>query len=305
MSADQADSGGDQFTTAIDQFRSTAKWIIAAFAAVGASLVAGFQITGVGNLHGWYVWLGFGGLALALASVLLAVFAVARVLLPQQVLLGDLKGQVSDLVERDKTLLKAQAKDLTTLIHDYLEAYEQFPELWDAAKANPNDPSKKQAAEAGTAELLSLEDAVNYLSTLALAEKVRKAFTSMGPRLVLGVAGTAIGVLAFTYAANHQGAKAEAPPHTSKAVGQSPVGVHLRLSRAERELLAPELGRNCAGEKLWGLAIGGRPVALDVVTIPTPRCRSVRVLVVPGAGITVHRSPWPRVARAAWLERKR
>lgn len=291
-----------QVESAIDQTRSTAKWIIAAFAAVGASLIAGLQITGLGKLEGQDLALAVAGLAVALSAVITAIVLVGRVLTPPLVLLDEVKEQVGDLVEADRTLLKGQAGDLPTLLRRYETAYDDYVRLWTEAEKHPEDNDKRELAEAVGNELDGLEDAVNWLRSLALSQKVRKAFTGMLGPLIIIVAFAAAGVAAFAYASNRPEAKAESTPHTSKAVGQTPVGVAVRLSRDERALLAPRLGRHCGARGLQALAIGGRPVALDVVTLPTARCRSVRVVVTPKAGIVVHRSPAPRVGRLERIE---
>jgi hypothetical protein len=293
----------DQVGKAIEQTRSTAKWIIAAFAAVGASLIAGLQLTGLGKLDDLDLAIAIAGLALALASVVVAVLMVARVLAPPVVLLDEVEKQIGGLVSRDETLLRGQAEDLSTLLTRYKAAYKNYVKLWNDAEANQGDTAKLAAAQASTPELERFEDTINSLRRLALSQKVKALFQSMLVPLILAVLGTTLGVAAYAYATNQPEDTANVPPHTSKAVGQTPVGVRLRLSRSERALLAPQLGRGCAGQRLWGLAIGGRPVALDVVTLPTPRCRSVRVVITPKAGILVHRSPLPRVARAERLQR--
>ena len=45
-----AEPSGDRIASASNQIQVTAKWIIAAFAGVGAALIAGLQLTGLGKL---------------------------------------------------------------------------------------------------------------------------------------------------------------------------------------------------------------------------------------------------------------
>ena len=47
-----ADPAPDPILSAIDRTRETAKWLIASFAAVGAALVAGSQISSLGSATG-------------------------------------------------------------------------------------------------------------------------------------------------------------------------------------------------------------------------------------------------------------
>jgi hypothetical protein len=173
----------------------------------------------------------------------------------------------------------------------------------DAGNVADAEAAEKEA-EAQDEQYESLEDAVAFLRRLALNQKVRKAFKDMWPWLVGTVIAVMIGVVDIAYMTNQPEDHMMPAPHTTKAVGQTPVGVRLTLTPDERKILAPQLGKRCPAVPLWGLAIGGRPVALDVVTLPTPRCRSVRVMVTPARGIVIHRSPLRRVVRAEQLARE-
>ena len=305
-----ADSSGDRIDSASSQIQATAKWIIAAFAGVGAALIAGLQLTGLGKLDFVEFLIAVAGLALALGAVLVAIRVVSKVLTPPEILLDELPEFVGPLTGKDITLLKGQAADLDTLLTRFKAMEEASRLRWEAVerkretgKVAAADAAEKEA-EAKDEQYESLEDAVAFLRRLALNQKVRKAFRDMWPWLVGAVIAVAIGVVDVAYMTNQPEDEPMPAPHTTKAVGQTPVGARLVLTADERKILAPQLGRKCPGGPLWGLAIGGRPVALDVVTLPTPRCRSVRVMVTPEAGIVIHRSPLRRVVRAERLARE-
>jgi hypothetical protein len=305
-----AEPSGDRIASASNQIQVTAKWIIAAFAGVGAALIAGLQLTGLGKLDFVEFLIAVAGLALALAAVLVAIWAVSKVLTPPEILLDELPEFVGDLTRKDVTLLKGQAADLGTLLTRFKVMEEASRLRWEAVERKRNagkvaaaEVAEKEA-EAKDEQYESLEDAVAFLRHLALNQKVRKAFRDMWPWLVGTVIAVAIGVVDIAYLTNQPEDTPTPAPHTTKAVGQTPVGVRLVLTPEERKILAPKLGKKCPTSPLWGLAVGGRPVALDVVTLPTPRCRSVRVMVTPAAGIVIHRSPLPRVVRAEQLARE-
>jgi hypothetical protein len=305
-----ADQSGDRITSATAQILATAKWIIAAFAGVGAALIAGLQLTGLGKLDIDELLVAVGGLAIALCAVLMAIWVVSKVLTPPTILLDELPEYVGELTRKDITLLKTQAADLATLMARYKEVGEESRLKWDeiyrAKKEGKIEAAKQteQTAKAIDEHLAMLANASNYLRSVALNMKVRKAFKNMWWPLVGAVAAAVVGVVVLAYETNQPEDKPKLPPHTTKAVGQSPVGVKLVLTSGERKILAPQLGKECPSGPLWGMAIGGRPVALDVVTLPTPRCRSVRVMVTPEAGIVIHRSPLRRVVRAEQLARE-
>jgi hypothetical protein len=305
-----ADQSGDRVSSATSQIQATAKWIIAGFAGVGAALIAGLQLTGLGKLEIGELAIALAGLVLALGSVFLAIRVVASVLTPPMILLGELEDWLGQLTEEDETLLMGHADNLDQLLERYLDLDDEVRAEWTAAevaKRNKEEQAAKEAKERAKAkdeELEPLDRTVAFLRGLAINLKVRKAFSDMWRPLLGAVVAGTIGVVILAYETNRPESAPKLPAHTTRAVGQSPVGAQLVLTGDERKLLAPELGRKCPSGPLWGMAIGGRPVALDVVTLPTPRCRSIRVMVTPEAGIVIHRSPLRRVVRAEKLARE-
>ncbi len=305
-----ADQPGDRISSATAQIQATAKWIITAFAGVGAALIAGLQLTGLGKLAFPEILIPVGGLLLALGAVFYAIREVAKVLTPPTILLDELSVWVGELTGEDETLLMGQADDLDQLLTRFVATDGEARAAWEAveqAKAANDEvaiATAKVAAEAKDEAFKPLNQTVNFLRRLAINMKVRKAFEDMWWPLAGAVTLAVAGVVLLAYMTNRPEDQPNTPPHTTKAVGQSPVGVKLVLTSSERKILAPRLGRNCPMGPLWGMAIGGRPVAIDVVTMPTPRCRSVRVMVTPEAGMVIHRSPLRRVVRAEQLARE-
>jgi hypothetical protein len=303
-----AEQSGDRVSSATAQIQATAKWIIAAFAGVGAALIAGLQLTGLGKLDIGELAVAVAGLTLALGSVFIAIRLVANVLTPPMIFLGELKDWVGELTEEDETLLMGRADNLDQLLERYLTLDDEVRAEWTAAEVAESKgkaqaaKEAKDRAEAKDKEFKPLNQVVAFLRGLAINLKVRKAFSDMWRPLLGAVIAGTVGVVILAYETNRPESDPQ-PPHTTKALGQSPVGVKLELGGDERKLLAPELGGKCPSGPLWGMAIGGRPVALDIVTLPTPRCRSVRVMVTPETGIVIHRSPLRRVVRAEELAR--
>src|SRR5690349_20931049 len=66
---DSGKPGG--YASQLESLRSVAKWLVAAFGAVGALLVAGLSISGIGELSpsSWRLYVAGGSAALALAAV--------------------------------------------------------------------------------------------------------------------------------------------------------------------------------------------------------------------------------------------
>jgi hypothetical protein len=68
---------------AVDDMRSTAKWTIAAFGAVGSALISGGPLVAVGKVHGTaHIVIAGLGLAAVLAGVCVAIWQTSNVLTP-------------------------------------------------------------------------------------------------------------------------------------------------------------------------------------------------------------------------------
>ena len=68
---------------AVDDVRSTAKWTIAAFAAVGSALISGGPLVAIGKVHGTaHIIIAGLGLAAVLAGVCVAIWQTSNVLTP-------------------------------------------------------------------------------------------------------------------------------------------------------------------------------------------------------------------------------
>ena len=70
---------GPPLAAAAERIRDSAKWLLGSFAAVGAILVAGLQLTGVGELEDGRLRWALGGLAVAVVGVVIAIGAAGAV----------------------------------------------------------------------------------------------------------------------------------------------------------------------------------------------------------------------------------
>ncbi|MEV0975600.1 hypothetical protein [Streptomyces sp. NPDC049915] len=76
---------------AVTDLRTTARWTIAATAAVGALLLGGGPLVAVGRIHGWAdAAAAFGGLALAVLGIGWAIWQTGEALTPRLATLADL-----------------------------------------------------------------------------------------------------------------------------------------------------------------------------------------------------------------------
>jgi hypothetical protein len=131
-------TAGAASASAIDQLRSTAKWLATALAAIAAVLLGGLQLSSIGKT-GHLALAVIGGVS-ALVATGRALWLVTRVLTPVTVTLSELPGLIGDVVGRDRTLLKTQDRNLADLIAKYEAEYDTNVAAWEAAeKAPPSD----------------------------------------------------------------------------------------------------------------------------------------------------------------------
>jgi hypothetical protein len=69
-------------STLTAQIGDTAKWLIAATAAVAAIVLAGIHVSDIASIHGSRFWTAIAMVALSLVAVLLAIWSTSRVLMP-------------------------------------------------------------------------------------------------------------------------------------------------------------------------------------------------------------------------------
>src|SRR3954453_2370068 len=88
-------------SSAITNIRETAKWIIAAFTAVGAALIAGSQFSNIGHLDfGACSVVTVIGFLIGLVGVAGAIWACVRVLSPDRIIASELVSEEKN--DRDK-----------------------------------------------------------------------------------------------------------------------------------------------------------------------------------------------------------
>lgn len=124
-----------------EKVRGSAKWMIAAFGAIGAAIATGIQFSDVGKLEGHAQKWAIVGIVLAFSGIGLAVYGVAHLLIPRTRTLIDLKkagprDPARKFFEQAPEILTP----FTTLgeVHDaQQEALASYREAFQAWRANP------------------------------------------------------------------------------------------------------------------------------------------------------------------------
>ena len=116
------------YSAQLDGLRSVTKWLVAAFAAVGALLVAGLTISDLGTLQptSWRLYTAIGAVLLALTAVVFIIQQASTVLSHEWLTLASFGGQGDRLAfehksrkaKRHAALLRAIDDKLTVSSHE-------------------------------------------------------------------------------------------------------------------------------------------------------------------------------------------
>lgn len=267
-----------RFTASVDHIRSTAKWTLAAYAAVGAILIAGSQLSSIGkfDLTEWRLWVAVASIVVAIVAIALAVYFVVSVQTAGEVTLNELANEeakcganaVHPLVARDEALLAGY-----TNVRHLRDTYYLYVKRLHEASMTDGQEERRAIYDAW---VNYLGDVVGQLIAAARYAEVSDqfgkwlTFKMVGPAVL---AGLAVGV--FAWAANPEEDTGAAP--TAFAV---PVLGLLQLNEEERELLTRPLGgAACVAEGIVVIVLSVTEQHAEVVSVPSTGCTPARFTV--------------------------
>jgi hypothetical protein len=269
----------------IERVREAAKWLIGAFAAIAALLLAGTQVSSVGQLT-WAedsdrLILAGVGLALGLGAALAAILQNVRMLLPKAMTVDRLVSdrELAAYFNANPELLPGVASNVTQFVGDFRSRSAAYDTAVAVQEASPSEMNKKRLEEAKQ-RLAAAERDMRDVLALANWKATEGLFNSdIRWKMCLAAALAAIGIGLFAWAAN--------PPEEEKADDESPVlgvaPIPARLTVAANGVapLKQALGKDCKLVKVRVLVIGGSKESPEVVTTPRRRCKAVRLVVSP------------------------
>jgi hypothetical protein len=266
---------------AADRIRETAKWLTISLATLGGVLIAGSQLSNIGNLQPsssrFAVAVVGGGIAAAAAVTILALaiwVAVTPAVSLKQLATKPPAG-LGDTLEDPQFLGgRSTAKQLDA---EYTEALNDRNAAF-ATLGQEDSEANRAAAEAADAKFVFLSDTVTSLIAdvgyMRLAYRWRRAGAAI---LACGVLAAA-GIGAFSWAAN--------PPAEVKAsmatpsVLTAPETITVTLTDQGQMALRNALGPQCARiSTLRGLSLGNTAAGTDVL-IQQKGCKTVRFIAV-------------------------
>jgi len=213
-----------QAVDAAKALRETLKWLIAAISAVGAALLAGMQFSRIGTLNSWRFAVAVAGIVLSLGSVLYALRAVIRVLLPLEADLADAR---EPYLTKLNTMLQKMLNDKTASVESVTKEFNNNAERRaDIAErlANVSQVTERSALLEEDHERAYNEHKYREILDAAAASfaywKLRDAFDSSLKTLFKCTAATAIGILCFAWASSQCSEASTSPANLTINLGQ-------------------------------------------------------------------------------------
>jgi hypothetical protein len=208
VTADAADpmQGLPSPLDAVDDMRSTAKWTIAAVAAVGAALLGGAPLAAVGKVHGLGSAIeAFAGLALGLAGVGWAIWHTIDALIPPVTTLATLDTpQLASLrtqIAADPEAFFGPFGDSTAQLKAAAAAFDTAAAQIAVLLAAEPDPARQRVLAQGQADALAnaaqATARLRWLLSLAHAWRVRDQLRTARLHTFAGAAVAALGAVLF------------------------------------------------------------------------------------------------------------
>lgn len=281
--AEPPSPSADQYSEAIAELRSAAKWLIASFGAVGAALIAGVQLSQLSHVHHEHLWEAVGAIIVALAGVALAIYSASNVLIPgaatiSLVAKSDEFKQTQEFVESDPSILKHTATGLNQFAENCTTALEAADTAYANLEDAPDDPALQTAYRRAERHRKRLELVEVNLLGLAVFLRIRDRFSQARRKLLIGALLATGGALVFVYYANPPAA-----PKPKPGASTAPIH-HIELTPVGRQLLKKALGPKCHADDLSAVRLPDLNHKVRVLTFPQSGCLGIQVVLDHGVG---------------------
>jgi hypothetical protein len=256
-------------TARIERIRDAARWLVASAAAVGATLIAGSQLSDIGQLpvgaptdlvHA-RLWVAVAGGALALGAVVTAIWAAVRLMIPLSATIADLDLAWDD-GEKSRRDLRP-AVEFFRANPTYLKGFGSPRELISrrellvqrhrelrTKRPSDSEDEERERVESSIAELDRRSRDILLIAESRVAES---RFASTSWQLLLCAVTAAVGITAFAWAGNPP----EAPSVTTSLRGSDLSDAQLR----DADLRGADLrGADLTGADLLGADLSGADV---------------------------------------------
>jgi hypothetical protein len=280
-----ADDSPKKDPNAVQQMQETAKWLLGLYAAVGALLMTGVQLTGFGRLRPGSPEFVQAVVAVGVAwiGICIAILCALAVLITGRTSLSSLAAREKrpDWRGRDKKeieFLKAMdATESFTTLQELEETRDTVVDrnrasykyaAWRADKTSSPFPAGSDVDPHIPDVIAKVNEAQQRVFQDYSYERVRRQFRASVIGIVAGSTLTLAAGLAFILVAHAE------PP--SDAVSSVPSEQTIQLVGARQTALASSLGPECVRGPIDVIVLGVTGQNLDVVAVPTEICQPIR-----------------------------
>lgn len=271
-----ADPIESTYSTTIERTRQAARWAVAAFGAVAAALVVGVQLTDLRKLSGTAHADAVLGAAIGFTGVVIAIAGALWIQRPDEVSLVGLAAQTgrhsfAKAIEHDPSPLRdrfATLPEVVRALSDKRHAY-----------ATETDYDRKAILYR---QLTELGEFVREIELRGHFYRFSNRFKLATIAMFLGAVMTGAGLLTFA-------AQSENPAVSTAET--APTAITITLSREGKSRLAIALGKQCVAAPVPAIALANDAGTLDVVTIQTAKCTSVRFSLTDSLGTSTPTTP--------------
>ncbi|MGA9283970.1 MAG: hypothetical protein WBV85_00850 [Solirubrobacteraceae bacterium] len=222
MSEGQTGASGSSLGEAAQRIRDAAKYLVAAFGAVGAVLVAGLSLTALPS--GEHPVLAAIAVFVAVVAIAFAIALVIQVLVPNQMTLSQLAKFVEDhpndglasFIGSNEELFGGQGTNLVDFRDQYVKALKTRADAFDEYLKAPEDLAKEAASEIASARTQFMDQAMGQLLEVAVFYQLKSRFSRAFPKI--GAAALLVVVCAAAYAWASSKPASPSPPSPAPSV---------------------------------------------------------------------------------------
>jgi hypothetical protein len=283
----------DDFSSAIDHLRSTAKWVLVVFALVGGALTAGVQLSSLGRLEGWSdprFRIALAAVAVALSAAGIAVWSSVLVLAIghtswESLLRDEQRGgrkrwwkrlHKDEQAQESEDLRAVKDQDPGLLGSSYRTfgalqgAFEGIERNYKSGGEGPKQDKEKLKRDLDNLSLRKYE-----ILRFVRYDRVRRQFRRSVRYMFAAGMVAAVAITVFAWAAN---------PPPNEAPFAIPTEAYLELTEDGRELLRDQIGSQCIRSDIHVVVLGATAGVYDVVSVPRakPMCKAYRFTLTEG-----------------------
>jgi hypothetical protein len=280
--------------SAAERIREMAKWLLAAFGAVGVVVVAGVALSDLGDIADPSArWSAVGAAILALVGVVTAVLAAGSIVTRSFVTLTDVAADTKSPVT-DEVLLTG-LDNAEALKDEYVKALRLHRESADAlfrhastrpaAGVTQDDHNAwsdvlSERADAAAARVTFYDGIVRVLLSRQSFLNVSRAYEKAKLGMAAGAIVSVVGILLFVFATTE--------PDGAPVVGTTPAGVVVSIRPRGEGAAHAALGERCDLRKLMGTAIATEGDRILVAVPKSASCRSAILRLSPAQAVVRH-----------------